>query len=207
VSVSPPKTLEEARSQALMAYHFNQSSEEKGLGAGLDGPDTLDEVEARAWALLELLDDRLNNVNWRRLVWELTGDDPDPSGDRAVAVGEKLGELLRSLDAVRLAARKAHQKRRRGRPAIKSDLRAAAEVLIEYWGRTRGMKKFTNLWDGPEPMSAAACFLFEELRRIDPKRQRLAEQLKGIMAEAVPPDGPRQGRKVKGKQQRAFVVE
>jgi hypothetical protein len=190
----PPETLEEARSQAHTAYVFNQSSEEKGLGAEFDGPDTLDKVEASAWALLELLDDRLNNVNWQRLLSELTGDDPDPSGDRSVAVCEKLIEFLRSLDKVRLAAHNAHVKRRRGRPAMKDDLRAAASVLIKFWGRTHG--KFTNAeWNGLEAIGDPAKFLFDELRLIDPERPRLAEQLKGIMADAVAETpGPRRGR-------------
>jgi hypothetical protein len=133
LELPPPTTLEEARSRAHMAYEFNKSSEEKGLGAGLDGSDTLDEVEASAWALLRLLDEGPHNVNWCRLICELAGNDPDPSGDRAAAVVEKLSKFLRSLDAVRLAARKAHQKRRRGRPGIKNDLRAATFVLIEFW--------------------------------------------------------------------------
>jgi hypothetical protein len=54
LELPPPKTLEEARSQAYMAYVFNQSSYDKGLPAELDGPDTLDKVEAAALALLEL---------------------------------------------------------------------------------------------------------------------------------------------------------
>jgi hypothetical protein len=192
----PPETLEDARSQAHTAYVFNQSSEEKGLGAEFDGSDTLDKVEATASLLLELLDDRLNNVNWGRLLCELTGDNPDPSGDRSVAVCEKLIEFLRRLDAVRLAARNAHVKRRRGRPAMKDDLRAAALVLIEFWQRTHGGKKFTNAeWNGLEAIGDPAKFLFDELRRIDPERPRLAEQLKGIMAEAVAETpGPRRGR-------------
>jgi hypothetical protein len=103
LELPPPTTLEEARSQAFMAYAFNQSSEEKGFPAELDGPDTLDEVEASAWALLELLDEGPDNINWCRLICELTGDDPDPSGDRAAAVVEKLGKFLRRLDKVRLA--------------------------------------------------------------------------------------------------------
>jgi hypothetical protein len=209
LALPPPETLKDARSQANMAYYFNQSSEDKGLGAGLDGPDTLDKVEAPAWALLELLDEGPDNINWLRLLSQLTGDDPDPSGDRAVAVVEKLHEFLRSLDAVRLAARKAHQKRRRGRPGIKDDLRAAAYVLIEYWGRTHGGKKFTNAdWNGLEAIGDPAKFLFDELRLIDPKRPRLASQLKGIMAQAVAKEpGTRRGRKRSRANNKAFVVE
>jgi hypothetical protein len=124
----PPTTLEEARARAFMAYYFNKSSEEKGLGAGLDGSDTLNKVEAPARRLLRLLDEGPDNVNWCRLICELTGDDPDPAGHRAAAVVEKLGDFLRRLEAIRLAARKAHHKRRRARPGIKNDLRAAALV-------------------------------------------------------------------------------
>jgi hypothetical protein len=50
------------------------------------------------------------------------------------------------------------------------------------------------------PTSAAACFLFDELRLVDPNRPGLAEQLKDIMASAVAEvPGARRGRKVKGK--------
>jgi hypothetical protein len=200
LQLPPPTNLEEARSQAFMAYHFNRSSEEKGLPAGLDGPDTLDKVETKAWALLELLGD---DVNWWRLAGELTGDDPDPSGDRAAAVAGKLYDFLRSLDAIRLAARKAHLERRRGRPGIKNDLRAAASVLIKFWQRTHSGKKFTNgEWSGLEAIGGPAKFLFDELRLIDPERPRLAAQLKGIMAAAVAETlDARRGRKVKHKQQ------
>jgi hypothetical protein len=82
-------------------------------------------------------------------------------------------------------------------------LRAAAAVLIEFWQRTHSGEKFTNgKWNGLEPISGAALFLFDELRRIDPRRPRLAEQLKDIMATAVAKTlDARRGRKVKGKQQ------
>jgi hypothetical protein len=206
-----PTTLEEARSQAFMAYYFNQSSEEKGLGAELDGPDTLDKVEAWAWALLELLD---VEVNRQRIIDALLDEcHPERRGCPACElideVAHKFDEMLRRLDAVRLAARKAHQKRRRGRPGIKNDLRAAASVLIKFWEyrqRTHGGEEFTNVWDDQDhrlvPTSAAACFLFDELRLIDPKRPRLAEQLRDIMAPAVKgKPGPRRGRpRSKGKQ-------
>jgi hypothetical protein len=208
-----PETVEEARSQALVAYHFNQSSEEKGLGAELDGPDTLNKVEAPASKLLELLDDRLNNVNRQRIIDALLDEyHPErrgcPTCELIDEVAHKFDEMLSRLDAVRLAARKAHQKRRRGRPAIKNDLRAAASVLIEFWKRTHGPKKFTNAeWNGLEAIGGPAKFLFDELRRIDPKRQRLAKQLKGIMAEAVAEtDDDRRGRPRSRSNNKAFVV-
>jgi hypothetical protein len=204
------ETLEEARSQAHMAYVFNQSSEDKGLGAEFDGPDTLDEVEATASALLELLD---VEVNRQRIIDALLDEyHPEHRGrprcEPIDEVAHKFDEMLRRLDAVRLAARKAHQKRRRGRPAIKNDLRAAADVLIEFWKRTHGEKKFTNAeWNGLEAIGGPAKFLFDELRLIDPGRPRLAAQLKGIMAEAVPEiPGDRRGRKRSRANNKASVV-
>jgi hypothetical protein len=191
-----PTTLEEARYQARFFYDSAQFSNDEGL----DGPDTLDEVEAPAWKLELLLGDLLS-INHRRLVWELTGDDDDPSGDRAVAVGEKLDEMVDFLGEVRLAARRAHVKRQRGRPGAKRDLRAAYSVLIDYWRRTHPGEDPTNGWDKEDPRvptSPAACFLFDELRRIDPRRERLAEQLSDLLTETVAAlPGRRRGRKLK----------
>jgi AT hook motif len=90
---------------------------------------------------------------------------------------------------VRLAARKAHQKRQRGRPAKKDDLRGAAFVLIEFWKRTHG--KFTNgKWNGLEPIKGPAKFLFEELRLIDPKRRTRAKPFGLHPSTAAPGTGP-----------------
>jgi hypothetical protein len=180
--VSTP-TLKEARAQAEQAYHWAQWTQ-YCEDESFDRPDTLDKVEAVAWALLQLLANEPDNINRQRLLGEL---------DRS-----KLDETWRCLDAVRLAARRAHVKRRRGRPKTKADLRAAYSVLVKYWQRTTGEEP-TNGWDdeGPrlEPTSPAAIFLFDELRRIDPGRERLAEQLQDIMIKTVKDSpGPRRGR-------------
>jgi hypothetical protein len=192
-----PTTLEEARHQATFAYDSAQCWEYDGF----DGPDALDRVEKPATQLLQLLDNRPDNINWCRIIGELTGEDDDPSGDRAVAVGDKLDDMLHFLDEVRLAARRAHVKRGRGRPGTKADLRAAYSVLIEYWQRAYPGVTPTNTWDKEDrriPTSDAACFLFDELRRIDPRRERLAEQLRDLLQETVESSlGPRPGRKVK----------
>jgi hypothetical protein len=198
-----PTTLEEARSQALMAYYFNQSSEEKGLGAEFDGPDTLDKVEKPANRLLELLCD---TVNRHRIIDALLDEyHPEhkecPRCELIDEVAHKFDEMCRQLDAVRLVARKAHLKRERGRPGIKADLRAAYSVLIDYWQREHPEVTPTNGWDEEDPRiprSVAACFLFDELRRIDPRRKRLAEQLSDLLTETIAAlPGRRRGRKLK----------
>lgn len=57
--------------------------------------------------------------------------------------------------------------------------------------------KFTNTWDGKIPTSAAACFLFDALREIDPDRQELASELRDLMQNTVKDlPGKRQGRKL-----------
>ncbi len=185
-----PTTKEEAIYWAGFAYG--------GVDHNWDtGADTLEDVERPAAALIELLD-WPNEINRQRLITELAADQQDD--EAAVVISEKLDETLRFLDEVRLAARRAHRHRRReeGRPQSKHDLRAAYAVLLGYWRRTHD--EFTNVWASAagqlSPTSAAASFLYDSVRKIDPGRARLAEELRDLMAETVKSTpGPRQGRR------------
>jgi hypothetical protein len=192
-AATPPSTLEEALSWARFFYDDSQSWEQEGF----DRPDTLHKVEAPAAALIDLLRD---DINRQRIIWELTGDGDDR--DRVVATRKKLDETLRFLDELRPAARRAHVARRPGRPGKKADLRAAYNVLVEYWQREHGSEEFTNTWAWDQTdkslvaTSEAAQFFHNALRRIDLKRERLAEELRDLMSETVEALlGPRQGRK------------
>jgi hypothetical protein len=172
-----------------------------------DAPDTLDEIEKPATELTFLL-----LVNEQRIISALLDEyhEPEHSDDHGgfswhrdeviKEVCDKFEEMLRRLDAVRLVARRAHQKRGRGRPRKKQEIRNAYAELADFWKRSFGKERFTQAWtrtdDGLVPTSDAACFLYDAMRLIDPRRPRLAEQLRALMPDDVRAIlGQRRGRK------------
>jgi hypothetical protein len=173
-----------------------------------EGPDTLDEIEKPAIELTLLL---IDDTNQRRIISALLDEyherehSDDLRGfswhrDEAIKeVFDNFEEMLRRLDAVRLAARRAHQKRGRGRPR-NQDIRNAYAELADFWKRSFGEERFTQGWaktdDGLVPTSDAACFLCDAMRLIDPRRPRLAEELRALMPDDVRAIlGQRRGRK------------
>jgi len=173
--------LEAAVAEADMLYDTSQYAERYG------GPDTLDKIDKPISALLDLL---ANEINHHYLVVEL-------STARGVAIAEKFEELPPLLETVRAAAREAH--RIRARPRIKNDLRSAYRGLVRFWP-SLSAEQFANVWantgSGLSPTSAAACFIYDVMKQIDPSRTRLAEELRELMANTVKESpGPRRGRR------------
>jgi hypothetical protein len=105
------------------------------------------------------------------------------------ALREFCEELLPWLENVRQAARRAHQRRGRGRPKARTDLSGAYWSLERWYRRIFGDDKFTNVWEpsatGLTPTSPTAFFFFDVMMLIDPGRPRLAEELRELMANTV----------------------
>jgi hypothetical protein len=156
-----------------------------------DPSKTLDEVERLSGPLLDLLFDE---VNRQRLIGLLADDVTD---ERTVA--NKFDESRHFLYVMAQLAGGGYQKRGRGTPRQKDDLRGAYNVLVARYGNDRS--DFTNVWaetDELVPTSPAAQFLYDSLRLIDPHRTRLAQELRDLMGETVKSlPGPRRGRKRK----------
>jgi hypothetical protein len=171
-----------------------------------DAPDTLDEIDALAFRLLMLLDDQ---VNQRRIFNGLLDEFHPEYRERPyetpfeliAEVGHKFDEMLRRLDAVRLVARNAHHPPPgRGRPVTQHELRSAYGWLAAFWKRTFGEDRFKQDWEetpeGLEPLTDAARFLRDAMKIIDPRRPRLAQELRWLMqADIGKMRGPRQGRR------------
>jgi len=141
-----------------------------------DRSDTLDKIEKPIAELSLLLSDKINHHR-------LFEDGGEPALRKFC---EKLPTLLEN---VRLAARKAHQTRGRGRPKARADLNGAYWSLERWYRRIFGDDKFTNVWDGPAteltPTSPAASFFFDVMTLIDPDQPRLAVELRELMANTV----------------------
>jgi hypothetical protein len=144
------------------AFHYGAT--QWSHAEGYNGPDTLDKVGKLAAALSALLAHKLNRHRLCATLFE-------ESGLAAVA---KFEEFRPFLDAIRSTARKAHQRRTRGRPRVKSDLAAAYRSLVQSYGLVFPGRRFTNVWDTkdrkhpPIPVSRAACLLYDVMQLIGP---------------------------------------
>jgi hypothetical protein len=81
----------------------------------------------------------------------------------------------------------AHQGR--GKPPGKQPLIFAYNRLVTFWLED-GPAKFTNTWQHTEcgklePVSDAACFLYDALNLICPERDNLAQELRTLMAKTI----------------------
>jgi hypothetical protein len=151
-----------------------------------DAPDTLLKLAAVLGEAERLL---AEPINAKRLVMVR-------GWGAATPVMPEVYDFSYALLAYRRLARMAH--RGRGRPSQKGDLRAAYDTLVALW--KEHPRQFTNEWqpttDGLAPTSLAACFLYDVLRWIDPNRDRLAKELRALMAKTVKNlPGPRRGRR------------
>jgi hypothetical protein len=170
-------TLEAIIADASCRYRAVQWSTKQGYG----GSDTLDETEKLACDLLRSL---TNKVNHHRLAVAFF----ERGGESALS---EFCELLPSLlENVRLAAAETHQPRKRGRPKARDDLEDAYKFLVEWYRRLFGDEAFTNKWNRDDakelvPTSHAAYFLYDMMKMIDSERQRLAEELRDLMADTI----------------------
>jgi hypothetical protein len=191
-----PIKLATVINKATYAYDGPDFAEEEGLGVS----DRLDKISAHARALIGLLACWPGNLNRTRLVQELSADD-DGTGERVEAAIQKLDDMLSLLEDVCVAAAAAHQThdRGRGRPAAKAALRAAYQVLADFWIEAFGPESFTQQWQLAAgelvPANGASCFLFEAVALFD-RGPRLAEKLRALMIDTVAElPGRRRGRR------------
>jgi hypothetical protein len=178
-------TLEVIIADAACHYHALRWS----TGEGYDDRDTLDKIEKPAAELSRLLSE---NVNHHRLAMTLFED----GGESALR--KFCEEAIPFLDDVRLAARKAHRSRERGRPKARGDLEGAYQSLAKWYRRLFGDVEFTSSWEASNsyPTSPAACFLYDVMTLIDPDRPHLPKELRDLMTETVSNiPGPRRGRR------------
>lgn len=191
-----PAKLARVMDEAADAHRGDEFAVEEGPGRS----DQLDRVAELARELTELLAYRPDNLNYHRLIQELSEDD-DGTGDMVEAAIQKLDAALGLLEDVRAAARAAHQAhdRSRGRPTTKALLRAAYQVLAGFWIEAHGPESFKQNWQqadgGLAPINDASRFLFETIATID-HGERLAERLRDLMIETVTElPGKRRGRR------------
>ena len=82
-----------------------------------------------------------------------------------------------------------HAHQGRGKPPGKRPLVLAYNRLVTFWLEARAAK-FTNNWQQTEggklePVSDAACFLYDALNLICPERDNLAQELRALMAKTI----------------------
>jgi hypothetical protein len=152
--------------------------------------DTLDELVPLLNRAIELLRDPLNG-NRLALYWRsLLADENITKAERTAAVpfsgtidpGFAILDLLDLLNRVQRGAAEAHRGRaQQSGPLPKADIRAAVQVLIDYW-RGLGRKFTVGSWAKgssglDEPVTEGERFVFACLRYFIPDR---AHELKGI---------------------------
>jgi hypothetical protein len=93
------------------------------------------------------------------------------------------------LEQLLALAPKAHRRQEQGHPVVHPYLNAAYALLSRNYIKTFGGDAFTNGWKkteaGLRPRSAAAKFMFEIMRLVDPDRPRPAEELRTLMGKII----------------------
>jgi hypothetical protein len=182
--IDPAKRADVIRDAEYAYRYASYPSPEFGAGS-----DTLIELAKALDRALELLRLPANSKRLMQSIIEDRGPVPLPL----------VGDFVILLERYQNLALATH--RGRGKPSQKGDLSAAYRVLAASWCQQEGDRYFTNGWATTEsgdlvPTSSAARFLFEALREIAPRRERLAEELRAMMADTVKRlPGARRGRR------------